>query len=563
MRSTFALKAPCATARAVPRSLGRPVIPSAMRQPRPLRQAGPPRSAIRAYGGGNVDVTFTLQRKVCFGQSVVLTGDAEELGGWDLGRAPRMEWSEGHNGEHHWTATVSLPAGATLEYKFVIEDKNHSEPMWESCWNRKLTVDARNTELYGYWNQPIEEEAYQADAAAAASTYADNGLSYTGSAANGSVNGKVKLSAAAEAAVSDIIAQAEATAHVAVPAMAGAAVNGGSHKVNGWESRGRSPAPVGGAGLSPEQRAFLERKAAEARGASTMPARLNGAAPAAVGLSPEQQEFLERKRREASATPPPTPARGRSPAPTRGRSPAPTRGRSPAPTRGRSPTPVRASSSPASAGLSAEQRAFLERKQRETSSSPAPSRGRSPTYTPATTTAAGLTPEQQAFLERKRQVSASPAPAPSRGRSPAPTRGRSAAPASSAAPRGLSPEQQAFLERKRQVTASPAPAAVSSFSSAAPRGLSPEQQAFLERKRQVSASPAPTRGRSAAPARASSSLASAGLSAEQRAFLERKQRETSSSPAPSRGRSTSASSSPAPAGLSAEQIEFMRRAGKL
>lgn len=172
--------------------------------------------------------------------------------------------------------------------------------MWESCWNRKLTVDARNTELYGYWNQPIEEEAYQADAAAAASTYADNGwvragpaarprpacarqqrrpapcclfcdawsgarqhpatqlqhvprtlltwpsascpgpalpparsLSYTGSAANGSVNGKVKLSAAAEAAVSDIIAQAEATAHVAVPAMAGAAVNGGSHKVRG------------------------------------------------------------------------------------------------------------------------------------------------------------------------------------------------------------------------------------------------------------------------------------------------------------------------------------------
>ena len=63
-------------------------------------------------------------RRVCFGQSVVLTGDAEELGGWDLGRAPRMEWSEGHNGEHHWTATVSLPAGATLEYKFVIEDKN-------------------------------------------------------------------------------------------------------------------------------------------------------------------------------------------------------------------------------------------------------------------------------------------------------------------------------------------------------------------------------------------------------------------------------------------------------
>jgi hypothetical protein len=36
-----------------------------------------------------------------------------------------------------------------------------STPMWESCWNRKLTVSHSTTELYGYWNQPIEEEAEQ------------------------------------------------------------------------------------------------------------------------------------------------------------------------------------------------------------------------------------------------------------------------------------------------------------------------------------------------------------------------------------------------------------------
>lgn len=60
--------------------------------------------------------------QVNFGQHVVLTGSSPELGEWDLGRSPRMEWSEGRNGEHHWSATVELPAGADVEYKFVIDD---------------------------------------------------------------------------------------------------------------------------------------------------------------------------------------------------------------------------------------------------------------------------------------------------------------------------------------------------------------------------------------------------------------------------------------------------------
>lgn len=59
---------------------------------------------------------------MCFGQNVLLTGSSPELGEWDLSRAARMEWSEGRNGEHHWSASVELPAGADVEYKFVIDD---------------------------------------------------------------------------------------------------------------------------------------------------------------------------------------------------------------------------------------------------------------------------------------------------------------------------------------------------------------------------------------------------------------------------------------------------------
>jgi hypothetical protein len=60
--------------------------------------------------------------QVCYGQNVLLTGDCEELGAWDLSRSTRMEWSEGRNGEHHWSATITLPRGANVEYKFVIDD---------------------------------------------------------------------------------------------------------------------------------------------------------------------------------------------------------------------------------------------------------------------------------------------------------------------------------------------------------------------------------------------------------------------------------------------------------
>lgn len=48
----------------------------------------------------------------------MLVGSADALGGWELSRAPHMTWSEGDL----WSATVELPAGANIEYKFALWD---------------------------------------------------------------------------------------------------------------------------------------------------------------------------------------------------------------------------------------------------------------------------------------------------------------------------------------------------------------------------------------------------------------------------------------------------------
>lgn len=45
--------------------------------------------------------------RLIFGEQLVLVGAAEELGAWDVWRAPRMVWQEGDT----WAADLALPAG--------------------------------------------------------------------------------------------------------------------------------------------------------------------------------------------------------------------------------------------------------------------------------------------------------------------------------------------------------------------------------------------------------------------------------------------------------------------
>ncbi|KAL4423422.1 hypothetical protein ABPG77_010000 [Micractinium sp. CCAP 211/92] len=113
----------------------------------------PVRAFVATEGGEQhaettVTVHFTLIRQVPFGQELKVCGNAAQLGGWDLDKALSMTWSEGDR----WQASVALPAGAGVEWKFV---QTGSTPQWEGCLNRTLCVDAAAADLTCLWDAPM------------------------------------------------------------------------------------------------------------------------------------------------------------------------------------------------------------------------------------------------------------------------------------------------------------------------------------------------------------------------------------------------------------------------
>ncbi len=62
------------------------------------------------------DVTFQVDQPTVIGESVYVLGSLPELGGGDLTRAVRLEPS----GYPTWRATISLPAGASYTYRYLV-----------------------------------------------------------------------------------------------------------------------------------------------------------------------------------------------------------------------------------------------------------------------------------------------------------------------------------------------------------------------------------------------------------------------------------------------------------
>lgn len=85
-----------------------------------------------------VAVTFCVQYRCAMGAAVYLSGDTSALGSWAAapGSAVRMQWSEGDV----WTATVALPAGSRLEYKYVVLDPSGRPARWQEGANLVLSL---------------------------------------------------------------------------------------------------------------------------------------------------------------------------------------------------------------------------------------------------------------------------------------------------------------------------------------------------------------------------------------------------------------------------------------
>ena len=114
--------------------------------------------------------------QVAFGQHLAVVGDAKALGGWEVGHAPELRWGEGDV----WSASVELPAGAAVNYKFIVHPGPGQPPLWEDCGNRTLAVDPSAAQLSCVWGQPLATSwpalaAQQAAAAAELAADEDEG----------------------------------------------------------------------------------------------------------------------------------------------------------------------------------------------------------------------------------------------------------------------------------------------------------------------------------------------------------------------------------------------------
>lgn len=88
-------------------------------------------------GSGQVTVTFSENRTTDWGQNVYLVGSVAQLGQWDPAKAVPLSSA----GYPTWTASVTLPAGTSFAYKYLLKDAA-GNITWESGANRTYTTGA-------------------------------------------------------------------------------------------------------------------------------------------------------------------------------------------------------------------------------------------------------------------------------------------------------------------------------------------------------------------------------------------------------------------------------------
>ncbi|KAI2632398.1 carbohydrate-binding module family 20 protein [Hypoxylon sp. NC1633] len=86
-----------------------------------------------------VAVTFNEFKTTTFGQTVKIVGSIAALGSWDTSKAVALSASSYTSSNPLWKATVTLPAGQAITYKYIIVNTDGSVT-WESDPNRSYTV---------------------------------------------------------------------------------------------------------------------------------------------------------------------------------------------------------------------------------------------------------------------------------------------------------------------------------------------------------------------------------------------------------------------------------------
>lgn len=105
-----------------------------------------------ALSGDQVSVRFVVNdAETEIGESVYLVGDAHELGAWDTDRPVGPFFNEVVYEYPTWYYDVNVPAGVTVEFKFIKIDEDGTVT-WESGSNREYTTPTDSTgEYVGDW----------------------------------------------------------------------------------------------------------------------------------------------------------------------------------------------------------------------------------------------------------------------------------------------------------------------------------------------------------------------------------------------------------------------------
>lgn len=86
-----------------------------------------------------VAVTFDEKVTTQLGQTIKIVGSISELGEWDVSKAQALSASKYTSENPQWTTTVTLPAKASFDYKFIRVESNGAVT-WESGSNRQYVV---------------------------------------------------------------------------------------------------------------------------------------------------------------------------------------------------------------------------------------------------------------------------------------------------------------------------------------------------------------------------------------------------------------------------------------
>jgi glucoamylase len=92
----------------------------------------------------SVAVTFNELASTTVGQTIKIVGSVAALGSWNTANAVTLSASGYTSSYPLWSATISLPAGTTISYKYINVHSDGSV-VWEADPNRSYTVPTCGT----------------------------------------------------------------------------------------------------------------------------------------------------------------------------------------------------------------------------------------------------------------------------------------------------------------------------------------------------------------------------------------------------------------------------------